>query len=172
MLKIVLLFVASLGILNASGGETTFADSDFIPRVVNFLIFVGILYYLVADGAKKFFKHRREGIANELEIVQDRLKKSAKEKESAKDELEAAKKKAGEIIQTAKKEATIILKNSEALLEDELKSIERQYKDMITLEKRKTEREVVSGIVDEIYEESSKDIDKDNYVDIVLKKVA
>lgn len=172
MLKIAALFFMSMAALHASGGEGSFADSDFIPRVVNFLIFVGILYYLVADAAKKFFKHRREGIANELEIVQDRLKKSAKEKEGAKDELEAAKKKSEEIIQTAKKEASVIAKNSEALLEDELKSIERQYKDMITLEKRRTEREVVAAIVDDIYEESSKDIDKDSYVDIVLKKVA
>ena len=171
MIKYIIVLLCGLGSLYASEG-TSFGDSDYIPRVVNFLIFAGILYYLVADLSKKFFKERRDGIAGELEAVQERLKKSAKDKEGALEEVEKAKKKAEEIVATAKKEAVIIQKNYTEMLEDELKSIEKQYEDMMVLDRRKAEREVVTSIVSELFDESSKDIDKDAYIHTVLKKVA
>ncbi|MFP4332441.1 MAG: F0F1 ATP synthase subunit B [Campylobacterales bacterium] len=167
-----ILFLLAFTSVSLFAADTAFADSDYIPRLVNFFIFAGILYYLLADPAKKFFKERREGIASELERVEEKLKETARSKEKAQEELQRAKQKAQDIIESAKKESSIIKQNYARDLEHELSAIEKQYEDMMTLEKRRGEREVASAIVSEIFDESSKDINKDNYVDIVLKKVA
>lgn len=171
MIKHILILLCVAAYLFASGGATL-SGSDYIPRVVNFFIFAGILYYLLADVSKKFFRDRRKAIAEELEAVQERLKKSAKDKEVALEEVEKAKKKAEEILNTAKKEVVIIQKNYNQMLEEELKSIERQYEDMILLDRRRAEREVVADIVSELFDEGSKDMDKDAYIQTILKKVA
>jgi len=170
-MKSILVLMLCSGFVFAAGGGS-FSDSDYIPRLVNFIIFAGILYYLLADAAKKFFKDRRVGIAEELEAVQDRVKKSAKDKELALEEVEMAKKKAEEIISIAKKECAVIQKNYNEALADELHSIEKQYNDIMTLEKRRVEREVATSVISELFDDSSKDMDKDAYVNIVLKKVA
>ena len=49
-------------------------ETDIIQRTVNFLIFAGIVYYLIAEPVKAYFTGRTQGIADELEKVQNRLK--------------------------------------------------------------------------------------------------
>ncbi len=42
-------------------------ETDFWPRVVNFTIFAALLYYLIANPIKSFFKGRSEGISHTIE---------------------------------------------------------------------------------------------------------
>lgn len=56
---------------NSQGAET-----DIVQRTVNFLIFAGILWYLLADKIKAFFAERSLSIQAELDKVQDTLKAS------------------------------------------------------------------------------------------------
>ena len=41
-------------------------ESDYVPRLFNFIIFASLIYYLVANPIKGFFKGRSEGIAAQL----------------------------------------------------------------------------------------------------------
>ena len=153
----------------ASSGET---DTDFVPRVVNFLIFFGILYYLLADIIRNFFSGRIQGIADELENIQKRLKESQSAKVKAIESVNNAKIHAKEIIETAKGEAEILAKKIQDDATNEILSIEKAHSERIEIEERKMVREVVSEIVDDIFEDDSVSLNRDDFVNLVLKKAA
>ena len=62
----------------ASEGHAAPRWGDFGWRVLNFVIFAGILWHFVGGLAKRFFKNRREGIKNALDDLDGR-RKTAKE---------------------------------------------------------------------------------------------
>lgn len=55
----------------ASEGHAAPRWGDFGWRVLNFVIFAGILWYFVGGLAKRFFKNRREGIQMPWTILTD-----------------------------------------------------------------------------------------------------
>jgi F-type H+-transporting ATPase subunit b len=57
--------------------------TDIVQRTVNFVIFAGILWYLLAEPVKNYFGGRSQGIADELQKVQERLRESKQAKEAA-----------------------------------------------------------------------------------------
>ena len=81
------------------------AHTDIVPRTINFLIFVAILWYLAGNKIINFFKQRQENIAKRFQEVQSKLKEAKTKKETLKAELENAKAKAEEIVNNAKEEA-------------------------------------------------------------------
>ena len=54
----------------AEGGQST--TMNFLWRLLNIAVFVGILYKLVGNKAKAFFTGRRDGIRTELEGLETR----------------------------------------------------------------------------------------------------
>ena len=54
-LLLLALFVSPLALFAAEGAETNY---DIVQRTVNFIIFAGILWYLLADKVKAFFANR------------------------------------------------------------------------------------------------------------------
>ena len=153
----------------ASGGD---GETDFVPRVVNFLIFFGILYYLLADLIKNFFSGRIQGIADELENIQKKLKESQSAKVSAVESVGDAKLHAKEIIETAKGEAKILAQKIQDDAVNEISNIEKSHSERIEIEERKMVREVVGEIVDDIFEDGSVSLNRDDFVNLVLKKAA
>ena len=99
---------------HAEGGEATkyFAmtgrETDFVPRIFNFLIFAGVLYYLLADKLKGFLVSRQDAIAKQLKDIEDRLHLAKKQQKDAKALLKNSDKKAKEIVADAKKEALFL----------------------------------------------------------------
>ena len=57
----------------ASGHE---GGTDIVQRTVNFLLFAGHVWYLVAEPAKSYFASRSKAIADELKSVQAKLNES------------------------------------------------------------------------------------------------
>jgi len=56
----------------ASEGHAAPRWSDFGWRVLNFVIFAGILWYFVGGLAKRYFKNRRQGIKDSLDGLEQR----------------------------------------------------------------------------------------------------
>lgn len=154
---------------SGSGGEV---ESDIVERVINFIMFVAILYYLLADRIKEFFVGRKNQIAEELELVQQRLKESKKKKEEAEMKLQSAKKAAEEIIASAKKEVSVIKEQGEASKKQTLENLAHSYHENMDLEKKKAQREVVREIVEDLFSDSGMQMEDDGYAQIILKKVA
>ena len=168
-------------ILLASGHESgevsryfaqTGRENDFWPRVINFTIFASILYYLIANPIKSFFKGRREGISAQLKEIESKLQAAKDEKREAQARLDESVSKAAEIIEDAKAEAKILSeKIAEASL-NELNVLEKQFEEKISLEERKAVRDVIDEILTENITTEDIVLNETKVVDIISKKVA
>ena len=167
-------------ILLASGGHgeesrylaQTGRETDFWPRVINFVIFASILYYLIANPIKNFFKGRREGIAGQLKEIESKLQAAKDEKKEAQARLDESLNKAAEIIEDAKKEAEILAAKIAEASENELAVLEKQFEEKLTLEERKAARDVIDEVLSENITADDITLDETKVVDIISKKVA
>jgi len=182
MKKIILLSLLVVpAILLASGhaeGETsryfmqTGRESDFWPRVVNFTIFAALLYYLVANPIKEFFKGRSAGIASQLNEIEEKLQAAKNEKKEAQARLDASEKKAEEILADAKAEAVILAEKIATANQNELALLEKQLEEKMTFEERKSAREAIDEVLSENITTDDINLDETKVVDIISKKVA
>jgi F-type H+-transporting ATPase subunit b len=147
-------------------------ETDYWPRVVNFLIFAGLLYYLIAEPVKSFFKGRSEAIASRLREIEERLRAAKEEKQEAQTRYEESVKKAEEIVEDAKKEAELLAEKIAAQCEQELEVLEKQYREKIELEERKAYREAIDEVLKENITTDDIMIDAKKVIDIVSKKAA
>jgi len=147
-------------------------ENDFIPRVVNFTIFAGILYYLLANPMKAFFKGRSEGISAQLNEIEEKLTVAKNEKQEAEERLKESEKKANEIIEDAKKEAIVIAQKIATNNQNDLVLLEKQLEEKITLEERKAAREAIDEVLSENITSDDIMLSETKIVDIISKKVA
>ena len=69
-----LIFIPLEALASEGHGETRWGDFGW--RVLNFVIFAGILWYFVGGLAKRFFKNRRETISGALDDLDERRAKA------------------------------------------------------------------------------------------------
>jgi len=158
--------VSILSVL-AFAGENGMMGTDFIPRSINFIIFVAILWYLVGNKIVAFFQARKEKIAKQFQEVQDKLNESKAKREALKAELENAKVKAKEIVETAKKEASLIESKIKTAAEEEIKVFEKHFEEFKESEKNRLKREVVKEFLDETLKDIH--ISSEDAAKIILK---
>jgi F-type H+-transporting ATPase subunit b len=181
MKKIVLLSLLMVpAILLASGGEhessrylaQTGRESDFWPRVINFTIFAALLYYLIANPIKNFFKGRSEGIATQLNEIEKKLQAAKDEKKEAQNRLDESKKRAEEILADAKAEAILLAEKIATANQNDLALLDKQLEEKMSLEERKAAREVIDEILSENITTDDIMLDEAKVVEIISKKVA
>ena len=172
MSKIVITLLMVSGYAFASSGGAEGGGTDIVQRTVNFLIFAGILYYLLADPIKNYFVGRTQGIADELEKVQEKLRETKRAKEAAAQKIEEAKQFADELAETAKKENKILNDKIIIQCEAEIENIQKQSAALTDLERRKMVRDVVEEIMDDVLSQEGSGFDKDAMAQIIMKKVA
>ncbi len=171
MIKYIVLMLFPIFVFaSESAGES--GGTDIIPRAINFIIFAGILYYLIAEPAKAYFSGRKSAIADKLDSIQQKLKASAKEKEDAKELVEKAKLSAQEILNLSENEIRILEDKVANDLKLELENLEKGFEDQTTIERRKMIRDVVSEVLDTMFAKDSLSVEKDELINIVMKKVA
>ncbi len=158
---------ALFGILSVFAFAGDFSHTDIVPRTINFVIFVAILWYLIGNKIVGFFKQRKENIAKKFSEIEDKLKESKLRKEALKTELENAKIKAKEIIENAKLETETVNKKIKEQTEEEIKILQKQFEEFKEMEQNKIKKEVVK----EFLEETLKDIhiSSDEAVKLILK---
>jgi F-type H+-transporting ATPase subunit b len=168
MKKLLILGFVVVGLF-AGEHTATISDSDFIPRLVNFIIFAAILWYLLADKVKTFYANRSNKIAKKFEEVENKLKETKSQKEALKAEVEEAHKKAEEIIKTAQKEAEVIKNQILSTAKSEVAMLNKQFEDYKIYEESRVKKEVVEAYLKEL----TKDIhlSSDEVASIVTKKV-
>jgi len=144
----------------------------FWPRVINFVIFAAILYYLLANPIKNFFKNRKEDISSQLKEIEAKLKAAKDAGKDAQSRLDESKRKAELILEDAKKEAEIMKKKIAETNMNELAAMEKQLEEKMTLEERKSVRESIDEILGENITSDDIMVDEAKVVDIITKKVA
>lgn len=162
---------------HAEGGEATkyFAmtgrETDFVPRIFNFLIFAGVLYYLLADKLKGFLASRQDAIAKQLKDIEDRLHLAKKQQKDAKAILKDSDKKAKEIVADAKKEALFL---SDKIMQNnaqEILFLDKQLEEKMELESRKSAREAINEVLSENITNDDIAISDSRIVSMVSNKV-
>ena len=181
MKKIVLLSLLVVpAMLLASGhaeGETsryfmqTGRESDFFPRIINFTIFAALLYYLVANPIKDFFKGRSAGIATQLSEIEEKLQAAKDEKKEAQARLNASEKKAEELLADAKAEAVLLAEKIATANQNELTLLDKQLEEKMTLEERKSAREAIDEVLSENITTDDINLDEKKVVEIISTKV-
>lgn len=147
-------------------------STDIVQRTVNFLIFAGILYYLLAEPLKNYFGGRSAAIASELEKVQERLRESKRLKEAAEHKVDDANRFAQDLSEITKKECKLLSDKIMAQYELDVEIINKQNNALLDLEKRKMVREVVGDVMGDVMRASDASLGKDAMTDILKKKVA
>ncbi len=176
-IKSIALFATVLvpSLVLASGAEhhtVTMWDSDFKYRVLNFAIFAGLVYYLVANPIKDFFRGRSEGIANRLKEIEEKLQATKDAKKEAEANLLKAESKAEEIVTDAANEAKILSSNIADKNSTALSMMEKQALDKQALESKKATRTTIDNLLNDGFENDDIAIDEAKVVSLISKKVA
>jgi len=172
---VITVFLPIVLLANGDSGhyETlTGRETDFFPRIFNFAIFAGILYYLLANPIKNFFVGRKEGIANQLKEIEAKLQASKDEKKEAEARVEESKIKAEDIIKTANKEAEMLSSKIAEQSNNELILLEKQHQEKMILEERRVARDTIDEVLDENISNDDIHIDSKKVIDLISKKVA
>jgi len=156
----------------AFASEAGHGETDIVQRTVNFLLFAGLVWYLVGEPAKNYFASRSQAIADEFKKAQDRLDESIALKERALAKISAAEKFAEELVVTSKKENKIINDNIMSQCELDLETLAKQASTSREYAQRKMVRNVVENVIKETLAQSSGDFDKEAMANVILKKVA
>jgi F-type H+-transporting ATPase subunit b len=168
-MAVVLLALLSGNAFASAGGG---GETDIFHRTVNFAIFAAILYYLIADHVKSFFQERSQKIADELEEVQRKLQETKDKKEEALEKVKEAEKKAEEILAIAKKENEIINNKIAESVAADIKILEAQYEEKVSLETNKVRRDVVEEVMVDVLQGDAIDVKNSQLKDIIKKKAA
>jgi len=167
-----LLLLPAFALASGSAEGAEHEGSDIFWRLVNFLIFAGILYYLLADKIKAFFKGREAGIADRLSEVEEKLKAAKLEKEEAAQKAKDAEGKAAHLVEGAKTEAdALVSKVNESLIHDKA-LLEKSFEDRVEIETKKMKKEVVDEVLEDMFASKSASLSNDDLLNIIKKKVA
>jgi F-type H+-transporting ATPase subunit b len=147
-------------------------NTDIVQRTVNFLLFAGLVWYLIAEPVKNYFSSRSQGISDELKKVQDKLNESVVLKEKALEKVNEAKKFAEDLSTASEKENKLISESIMAQCEVELETISKHHDSVMKLEERKVVSNVVEEILAKVLAESNESFDKKAMANVILKKVA
>lgn len=147
-------------------------ETDIVQRTVNFIIFAGILWYLLADKIKAFFADRTASIQAELDKVQDTLKASQDKVDDAAKKFEEAKTLAAEIVETAKGDVDSVKQKIAEAVDAEIANLDKGFDEKIKVETSKAKRQIVSEVLDELLSSDNVSLTQDELVNIVIKKVA
>jgi len=168
----ILLLITMLSTFALASGGAEHGGTDIVQRTVNFLLFAGLIWYLIAEPAKNYFLARSQGIADDLQRVQDKLNESVALKKEALDKITEAQKFAEELSVSTKKENKILNDNIMLQCESDLETIAKQNVSLMEFEQRKMVRTVVEDVLNEVLSQSSDDFDKEAMANVILKKVA
>jgi F-type H+-transporting ATPase subunit b len=156
----------------AFASEAGHGETDIVQRTVNFLLFAGLVWYLVGEPVKAYFASRSQGIADELKKVQEKLDESIALKKEALAKISEAEKFAEELAASSKKENKIINDSIMSQCEADLEALSKQNATLRDFEQRKMVRGVVENVLGETLRQSSENLDKETMANIILKKVA
>ena len=156
----------------ALASDAEHGATDIVQRTVNFVLFAGLVWYLVAEPAKNYFASRSQAIADDLKRVQEKLNESVALKKEALVKISEAEKFAEDLQHSSKKENKIINDNIMSQCDVELEAVGRQHLSLIDFEKRNMVRDVVEDIIKETLGQASQSFDKEAMANVLLKKVA
>ncbi len=152
--------------------EVSMSNSDFYYRILNFAIFAGLIYYLVPNPIKEFFKGRSADIQNQINEIKSKLEESKNEAKLAEENLAYSEEKAKEIVSDANLEAKILADNIANKNAETIVSLEKHLEEKMEVEKKKMVKATINELLENGIENSDIDVNNSKVVSLVSKKVA
>jgi len=168
--KILLLLVIATSLF--AGETSTVNSTDIVWRTINFVIFAAIVWYLTADPIKTYLTNRTKKIADALQSTQNKIHELKQQKIEAEQKVVDAKKMAEEILTLSKRENEIVVDSMLSRCDAELSILDEQNLSLMELEQRKMVKGVVEDILTDLLTQDDVSLNKQEMVDIILKKVA
>ncbi len=162
-------FLILLSPLGATGLDIS--QTDIIERSLNFLLFVGILWYFLAKKLRSFLHAKSLEISKRLEEIQAQLKVSKENKKKLLKELEQAKEKAESIVSDANKEAYTITQKYELQTKMDVENLIKNSKALMDLEVKKIKRELVEGVFKDLRESKKVSFSSQDCVNILKQRL-
>ncbi|AFI06464.1 F0F1 ATP synthase subunit B [Helicobacter cetorum] len=153
------------------GAELDISQTDIIERSLNFLLFVGILWYFLAQKMRAFFRSKSLEVSKCLEEIQTQLKASKDNKKKLLKELEQAKEKAELIVSDANKEAYTITQKYELQTKIDVENLIKNSKALMDLEIKKVKRELVEGVFKGLKESKKVSFSPQDCVNILKQRL-
>ncbi len=153
------------------GASLDISQTDILERSLNFLLFVGILWYFLAHKMRAFFQERRSQVSKRLEEIQLQLKTSKESKKRLLKELEKAKEQAEMIVSDAHKEAYTITQKYEAQTKIDVENLIKNSKALMELEVRKAKQELVESVFKDLKESKRVAFSSEEYANILQKRL-
>ncbi|WP_033752194.1 F0F1 ATP synthase subunit B [Helicobacter pylori] len=169
LVKMALGFLILLSPLGAM--ELDISQTDIIERSLNFLLFVGILWYFLAKKLRSFLHAKSLEISKRLEEIQAQLKVSKENKKKLLKELEQAKEKAELIVSDANKEAYTITQKYELQTKIDVENLIKNSKALMDLEVKKIKRELVEGVFKDLRESKKVSFSSQDCVNILKQRL-
>jgi F-type H+-transporting ATPase subunit b len=146
--------------------------TDIVARVINFSIFAGILYYLIADKAKAFFTGRTKEIADKLSSLQSKVEETKELKQQVAQKVKDSENEAKELVELAHKEAELQIAKLQESSKNEIENLVKSYESKKEVLEKKMASEVVSEVVEGLFSNDGLSLSEDELVNIINKKVA
>ena len=135
----------------ASGGDGEPPRwGDFGWRVLNFIIFVGILWYFIGGLAVKYFRGRRQGIKETLDTLEDRRRRASEDLAAVEQRIAGLNQEREAILEESRQQAQALKEGIVAEAERQAAQIIAQAKSTAENEGRAVLAEVRAVIADEI----------------------
>jgi F-type H+-transporting ATPase subunit b len=166
---LLILLVAPIAIF---ASDSHSVNTDIVERTVNFIIFVSISYYVLADKAKDFFSSRANDIKSKLEQVKELKAKSEAKKNKAQEKFDNATQLAVQLVEDAKSDINSIKTTIEDNINHDIKQLSKSLDEKCDIETKKMKKEIVEEILEELMNDENISITQDNLSTIILNKVA
>jgi F-type H+-transporting ATPase subunit b len=184
LLTALMILIVTSSMVYASGGSGEGSDHggqliDFGWRVINFIIFVGVLYWLFKDKIKEFFSGRRADIKLSLEEAMAAKEEAENKFKEYSVKLEKATEEINEISEMIRAQG---LTEKEKIVENAKITAERMKEDAQSRIEQETKKaksqlraeavELSIQMAEEILKKNVKEKDHENIVEDYLKSIS
>lgn len=175
--KLIISIATLIGLSNImlAGGHDNVIDiskTDIFERLVNFILFILLLWYLIADKLKAILSARSRDIANQLSESQSRIKEARNKKEQAQLHLTEARQKAKEILETARKEALIFEREIEEKTKEQITYLVKNNEESMQFQARMLQKEIIKEVLEEMLSSENIQTTSNDYINILEKRIA
>ncbi len=174
----VLLAAGALAAEHGGGSSNLAAWKDFGWRVLNFVLFVAVVYKLAGKKIKEFFSGRRQQIGSELEELENRKAKAQSKLEDVEKSIADMESKRQEILDDAKKQGEILRQGILEKAYQDAEKIKQQAKVKADQEMQQMMDSLRSEMAEKIIDSAEKMIvdklgqkEQDQLIDNYLTKV-
>ncbi|CRF41269.1 F0F1 ATP synthase subunit B family protein [Helicobacter ailurogastricus] len=146
--------------------------TDIVMRILNFLLFMGILWYCTANTFKNILATRRAKISKSLEQLQEERQAAKEEKEQALRALEEAKQQASQIVSNAKQEAYLLTQKSDQQSKTAIEKLIRNHQINQEKESERVQQEAIAEVLGDLFEGAKAEFATPTYMHLIHQKVA